>query len=164
MTPSLQRLIESLREELKQYGEMLAILDQQQECVLSRHTQDLLRTVVDIHAQAAQLQDVRRQRQHIQQDLTRELRADAKASIADLTRLVPADYQPLLQALVEENNQLLIRVQHRARQNHLLLNRSLELLQRFINVLAPGNAPVYNESGALLSAPLSTQPLYEAVG
>ena len=38
-----------------------------------------------------------------------------------------------VQALVEENNELLIRVQQRARQNHLLLSHAVELMQHLIN-------------------------------
>ena len=33
---------------------------------------------------------------------------------------------------MRENNELLVRVQQRARQNHLLLSRSVEMMQRFI--------------------------------
>ncbi len=46
-----------------------------------------------------------------------------------------------MQALVQENNELLVRVQQRARQNHLLLLRSLELMQKLINSLFPGSRP-----------------------
>ena len=58
------------------------------------------------------------------------------AAFADLIPLLPADYRPLLQALVEENNELLVRVRQRARQNHLMLRRSVELMQELLNTLA----------------------------
>ncbi len=54
-----------------------------------------------------------------------------------LIPLLPADYRPLVQALVDENNELLVRVRQRARQNHLLLSRSVELMQGLLNTLLP---------------------------
>ena len=79
--------------------------------------------------------------------------------------LLPQEYRPLMHALVDENNQLLLRVQQRARQNHLLLNRSVDLMERFINTLVPGSrAPTYDEAGHLFSATLPSRPIYEAVG
>jgi len=45
MIDALQTLIEALRDELKQYGEMLALLDQQQELVAGRAADELLHSV-----------------------------------------------------------------------------------------------------------------------
>ena len=79
--------------------------------------------------------------------------------------LVPAEYRPLLDALVRENNQLLFRVQQRARQNHLLLSRSLELMQRFLSTLFPTrDNQVYNDHGTRPIWAPTLRPLYEAVG
>jgi hypothetical protein len=88
-----------------------------------------------------------------------------EASFAALTPCAPAHYQPLLKALVEENNQLLMRVQQRARQNHLLLSRSLELMQNFLSTMFPAaRATAYTGEGTLFSTALPNRPLYEAVG
>ena len=57
-----------------------------------------------------------------------------------------------------------VRVQQRARQNHVLLRRSLELLDQFINSLCPAKAPVYDGTGSLLAGPETGASLYEAVG
>jgi len=71
----------------------------------------------------------------------------------------------LVNALVEENNSLLLRVQQRARQNHLLLNRSLELMQRLIATLLPvDRTTMYSGAGALFAPSLPKRALYEAVG
>ena len=59
------------------------------------------------------------------------------ASFAELVPLLPPDYQPLLMALVDENNELLFRVRRRARQNHVMLKRSVELMQQVMNSLSP---------------------------
>ena len=57
----------------------------------------------------------------------------------ELIPLLPEEYGPLLRALIDENNELLLRVQQRARLNYLLLiSVASTCMQRFINTLAPG--------------------------
>jgi flagellar biosynthesis/type III secretory pathway chaperone len=93
------------------------------------------------------------------------VKAVEDAPFAVLIPLMPEDYRPLLQALVQENNELLVRVQQRARQNHLLLNRALELMQRFMSSLFPGANPgTYNDTGHVLGATVRPHALYDAVG
>jgi flagellar biosynthesis/type III secretory pathway chaperone len=61
---------------------------------------------------------------------------------------MPPDYRPLAKALVDENNELLARVQQRARQNHLLLRRSLDLMQQLLHSLMPtAHSSVYDQQG-----------------
>jgi flagellar biosynthesis/type III secretory pathway chaperone len=70
-----------------------------------------------------------------------------------------------MQALVQENNELLVRVQQRARQNHLLLSRIVELMQRFLGTLFPDSPPTtYNDTGHVLAAGVAQRSLYDAVG
>ena len=51
MTELVHNFVESLREELKFYGELLALLDTQQEQVVRRLPEELLETVSSINAQ-----------------------------------------------------------------------------------------------------------------
>ncbi len=165
MTEFLNNLIESLREELKQYGEMLALLDQQQEMVVLRQTQDLLQTVAAINAQSGTIRAARLEREQYQRHLARHLGLPEAAGFAALVPVLPPDYRPLVSALVQENNSLLARVQQRARQNHLLLTRALELMQRLICSLFPANGTTtYNDTGGVLMPGLAPQSLYDAVG
>lgn len=164
MTELLQNFVESLREELKFYGELLALLDVQQEQVVRRLADDLLDTVSTIHCQGDVIQAARREREQRQRELARSLRLPDEARIADLLPLLPEACRPLVVALVEENNQLLARVQQRARQNHILLNRSVELMEQFINSFCAIGAPLYNETGTRTPPAAPGRPLYEAVG
>ena len=59
MTESLQKLIEVLRDELQQYGELLALLEQQQDLVTRRAADGVLRTVAAINEQYTIIQTVR---------------------------------------------------------------------------------------------------------
>src|ERR1700679_647497 len=69
----LHNLIEALREELKQYGEMLAVLELQQETVVQRQANDLLQNVADINAQAEVIAAVRHEREQHQRNFARHL-------------------------------------------------------------------------------------------
>jgi hypothetical protein len=148
MNEQLHNLIEALREELKQYGEMLALLDQQQELVVLRQGPVLLQSVPNVDAQAEAIRVVREEREQRRRHLARTLKLGEAAGFEELTAHLPLDYQPLIQALVHENNELLIRVQTRVRQNHLLLDHPVELMLKSINALVPGSqAATYAGAG-----------------
>jgi flagellar biosynthesis/type III secretory pathway chaperone len=166
MNDLLHNLIEALREELKQYGEMLAVLDQQQNTVVQRQVNDLLQNVAGINAQADVIAAVRREREQHQRNVARLLGLPDDASFAVITPCLPADYRPLVSALVEENNELLARVHHRTQQNHLLLSHAVELMQQLMTAIFPGGSPpkTYDNKGRLPVNPLPQQSFYESVG
>lgn len=165
MTDSLKNLIAVLREELKSYGELLALLDRQQDLVVSRSAEELYQSIGAIQTQAAVLEQMRAHRDECRRAVTESLQLPEETPFGILIPLLPPDYQPLVQALAQENNELLVRVQQRARQNHLLLCRSLELMQQFLNALLPGHdGGVYTDAGASRYRPLPASALYEAIG
>lgn len=165
MRENLEALIRALREELQQYGEMLALLDQQQECVTARAADDVLGSISAIQTQSAAVRQARAHREECRRVLALALEQSADAPFARIIPLLPVDYRPLVGALVQENNELLVRIQQRARQNHLLLHRSVEMLQRFLSRLMPAFSPaVYNDSGNMMGGSTAAHPLYEAVG
>jgi flagellar biosynthesis/type III secretory pathway chaperone len=165
MNYPLDHFIEALREELKQYGEMLALLDQEQDLVMQRQTVGIPPCVTAINAQSDTLQTVRMVREQRRRHLARTLALSEDCSFRELISRLPAEYQPLVQALVQENKELLVRVQQRARQNHLLLSRMVELMQKLISSIVPGTGPAtYTDGGLILAPTLPTQPLYDAIG
>lgn len=164
MTELIKRLVEDLRTELKEYGEMLALLEEQQEHLMSRRVDSVLDSVERINAQALVLHRTRATREKAQQSLARAVDCPDSAGILPLVEYFPEEYRSLLRALVAENNQLLVRVQQRGRQNYLMLSRAVELMQRFIASLTPGhNVIAYGDDGALF-ANSSPTVLYEALG
>jgi flagellar biosynthesis/type III secretory pathway chaperone len=166
MKELVQHLVESLREELKEYGEMLALLDLQQELVVKRQPQDLLQCVTAINTQAETIAAARQEREQRRRRVALQLNLDEETGFNTMIPHFPSEYRPLVHALVQENNELLIRVQQRAKQNHLLLNRIVELMQRFLGSLFPGTtAPTtYSGTGHTLAAALPQRPLYDAIG
>jgi flagellar biosynthesis/type III secretory pathway chaperone len=164
-TDDIQPLIGALRDELQQYGEMLALLDRQQDQVKARSANEIFQSISLIQAQAAAIQDARQHREQCRAAAALACRRTESAPFTDLIPLLPPDYRPLLQALVDENNQLLGRVRQRARQNHVLLRRSVELMQELLRTLFPSRqTSVYNGNGHKRGQLLNARPLYNAVG
>lgn len=165
MTEALEKLIGALREELQHYGEMLALLDQQQESAINRLADEMFVATTAIQNQAGVIQASRRERERRQRELARDCAVVESSTFVELIPMLPADYRPLVQSLVDENNALLQRVQQRARQNHLVLSRSVDLMQQFLGMLFPAReTQVYNGHGSRELHVLPTPPLYEAVG
>jgi flagellar biosynthesis/type III secretory pathway chaperone len=164
-TDSLEPLITALREELQQYGEMLALLDRQQEQVKARSAGEIFQSISLIQAQAAAIQAARQHREQCRGAAALACRQPENAPFTALIPLLPPDYRPLLQALVDENNQLLGRVRQRARQNHVLLRRSVELMQELLRTLFPArHTSVYNGHGLKRGPVIDARPLFNAVG
>jgi hypothetical protein len=153
----LNNFVESLREELKQFGEMLALLDTQRDQVVRRLPEELLATVAAINAQGQAIQAARSERAQRQRELASSLELPLGARAGALVPQLPAAYRPLVTALIQENNHLLARVRSRARQNHLLLSRAVEMMSRFINSVCSVGPPTYTQSGGVAQAmPAST--------
>jgi hypothetical protein len=165
MIDSIVTLVGALRDELQQYGEMLALLDRQQQQVIERAADEVFQSIGLVKAQSAAIQNARSRREDCREVVAVNLDQKPDAAFSEIIPLLPPDYQPLVGALVDENNSLLVRVRQRARQNHLLLSRSLELMQNLINTLFPGRETrVYNDQGAMRVRVAAATPLYEAVG
>jgi flagellar biosynthesis/type III secretory pathway chaperone len=165
MIDSIVILINALREELGHYGEMLALLDRQQQMVVARCAEEVFQSVVHIKAQATAIQKARAHREYCRSQLALALQQAEETRFGSLIPALPPDYRPLVTALVDENNELLVRVRRRVRQNHLLLSRSIELMQNLINTLVPGRETrLYNGQGSMNARRLPRRVLYEAVG
>ena len=165
MIAYLQNLIAALREELHEYGEMLARLDEQQELVMKREADGILQSVSTIQDQSVVIQRARETREARQNELAEKLGLGSDTEFSKILPRLPEDYRGLVQALVQENNALLTRIQSRARQNHLLLRQSLDLMQRFLSTLFPSHEPrVYNDGGQLFPHQAPAVSVYEAVG
>jgi flagellar biosynthesis/type III secretory pathway chaperone len=165
MIEPIERLIEALRQELQQYGEMLTLLDHQHQFITSRAAEDVFQSMTPIQAQGAIIQSARAYREECRRDIARTLQQPDNADFSVLIPLLLADYRPLIQALVDENNELLVRVRQRARQNHLLLSRSVELMKGLLNTLLPSRETrVYNGHGNMHTHNNVTRSYYDAVG
>lgn len=165
MNEALETLIQALREELQQYGEMLARLDQQQEFVTRRSSADLLQATSEIELHSQIMVQARQFRTECQARVARELGCDSDATFAELIPKFPGPYRPLVAALVQENNESLGRIHQRSRQNHILLCRSLELMSRLLGNLMPGShSPVYTDRMNVSNGAFPAHAMYQAIG
>ena len=162
MKEQLDKLVRNLREELIQYGELLALLEQQQEMIVNRSADGLIQNLTSIHAQMAEIAKARGCREQCRNELAVSLDLDGESQIKEMYSSFPVEYQSLVEALVDEVNELLIRANQRLRQNHLLLSRSLEFMQKLIQSLFPTQAgQTYDQSGLIGSAYVPQRTTYE---
>ena len=152
MIDQIELLVERLRDELKQYGELMALLDRQQELVLQRDADGIQATAEQIDQQSIVLEDLKSIRQQVQEDLAQVLGMPSVTTIEELLPHMPEAYRPLIKALVEDNNFSIQRIGRVARQNHMLLSRSIEMVGGLIRSICPEQSPnVYNGSGEVVS-------------
>ena len=125
----LEDLIEALRGELQQYGEMLARFDDAAANNTPDLVEDSLVWVKPIQEQERILQLILRRRAGVQRQVTRCLGLPEDASLKRIIPLLPGQHQLQVRALMDENMELSARVQQRADQKRQLLRRSLHLME-----------------------------------
>jgi hypothetical protein len=141
----LQNLIESLREELRQFGEMLMLLEHQQELLRSRQLPDLFPSVAAISAHAESLRAARQEREQRRRDFAARLALPEDTGLHQIVAHLPTDYRPLLEALIRENHELHSRSQQGARDNQAALGRAVEVMHGILDpafAACPGNQVV----------------------
>ena len=121
----INRLIESLREEMTQYGELLALMQEQQALILSQQPRELLVNSNEVNGQMVNIKTARQAREKAQVALATHLGAPQETTIRQITGYLPEEYRPLLAALVDEINALPQNVHIWLRQNDLMMKRSL---------------------------------------
>ena len=119
MNAKLDDLIGLLREELQHYGELLALLDQQQEQIIQRASDDVINTSAAIDAQLVITQTSRAARDASYAKLCEAAGLPGDAAFKAVSKHLPEARRAQIEALIQENNALLLRVQARARQNHV---------------------------------------------
>jgi len=166
MNEELNNLIAILREELTQYGEVLALMQEQQELIINRAANELLVNLNTVNSQMEQVAQVRQQRELARQQLVDSLGGTEETTFRQMTEMLPAEVQPLIDALVQEINQMLQNVQKWLRQNHILLKRSLDLMQTIMKNMFPSSSAVagtYGRGGQVSPVNPPPRSLYEGI-
>lgn len=159
---NLQQLIDALRNELQQYGEMLALLDNQQELMRSRAVSNIPGSMAAINDQTAAIQSARAQRETLQRGIAQSVGRGPDSTFSDILPALPAAYRPLVSALVAENNALLRRVRESAQKSQTLLRKTSDDMQQVVTALPGGDTAFRIQTPILLPVqPEST--LYEAI-
>jgi hypothetical protein len=166
MNEELNNLVNALREELTQYGEVLALMQEQQELIINRAANDLLINLNRVNEQMERVAIARNQREICRQHLVAALGGAEGTTFRQMTEMLPPEVQPLLDALVQEINHMLQNIQRWLKQNHLLLKRSLDLMQTIMKNMFPSAeaaAGTYGRGGQV--SPVNPPPssLYEGI-
>jgi flagellar biosynthesis/type III secretory pathway chaperone len=138
MNDSLQCLIQALQNELGEYGALLHLFEQQQNCVLRHDSTGYLELNLLVEEQMATLARCRSLRQGLAGAVAREYGKTPETPIIEMAESLPAPRRPLIRALVEEINRLVERARRRAQQNQLLLARCIDTARSVISTLRPG--------------------------
>lgn len=164
MKPELDNLVDALRLEMTQYGELLALMQEQQELIINRSAQELLKNLQKVNSQMQQIADARAVREKCRLALASTVGGGKEISFRDMSQRLPSEYQPLLGALVGEINHLLSNVQKWLRQNHLLLRRSIDLMQHIVQQLFPdATTRTYSRGGMVTPVTPPPSSLYEGI-
>ena len=165
MNTTWERVADCLRDEVQEYGGLLRLFEEQQECVFNRDPDRLLQLIESIKEAAQRAEEIRFRRESCIRLFAVELGHAAGESLRSLLPAVDDEARPLLQALIDEVNRLIHRVRRITRQNHLLLSRTVELQQGILRQFYPGAfTPTYSALGRISVAPASPLPAYHAAG
>lgn len=139
MYAELDNLINTLRQELVQQSELLALLEQQQEAVLLSDAEAALRVTEQINGVMARILDLRRERTRYCRALAGRLGRPDTATVTDLAAELPDDHRLLVMALLDQNEHLLGRIHDVSHQNVQLLTHSVHLMEKFMNEFFGGD-------------------------
>jgi len=128
----LQQLIEALREELQQCGEMLAQLDEPARMASVNPTGAAWPGMPRADALLA----AREAREFSRQQMAWAAQKPQAVSLGELIPNLPQDHQPLVGALVQENEALWRRVYDRLQQDFCWLDRAREASRQSLDLIS----------------------------
>ena len=158
-------LAECLRDEVQEYGGLLRLFEEQQDCVFRRDAERLLQLIETIKDATQTAEAARRHREECVSAFAVDCGREAAVTLRSLLPCVDNQVRPLIEALIDEVNRLIHRVRRLARQNHLLLARTVELQQGLLRQFYPGAfTPTYSAHGRVAMAAAGSLPAYHAAG
>lgn len=163
MITDWEPLADALRGEMQEYGGLLNLFDEQQAAILRREPDTVLAVTDAIGAQLRAITARRTQRESLVKACAVHVGKADTSSLRELLVFFGDSVRPLLQALIEEVNSLVTRTKRRARQNHMLLARSIEVSQQILQRLNPeAVSKTYSPKGRLRIAASGAKPRYLA--
>jgi len=144
-------ITECLRNELQEYGALLALFEEQQANLLRRDADQVAALALSIEEQARATNFSRERREQCVSEFALKQGCAPDTSLRQLLPHFPVEVQPLLGALITEINHLIHRIRRDARQNQMLLSRVVEAHDEALRTLMPGTfkARTYSASGTV---------------
>ena len=140
MTKDWEPIAQCLRAELADYGGLLNLFQEQQQCARSRDSGVVLNFATRIEAQARLVAQSRTRRERAMAEFAGKTGNPEATSLRTMLSLVEPDARPLLKALFTEVNILLHRVRRASQQNHSVLSRAAEVHLETLQHLGPAGS------------------------
>lgn len=150
MSTSWEIITERLRNELQEYGALLGLFADQQANLLRRDATAVLELANAIEEQTQTMQTCREHRDEAILRFATENQQPGSKTLRQLLGFFPAEVQPLIQALIDEINHLIHRIRRGARQNQMMLSRTVEAHEDALRTLRPDLYPnTYSRRGSI---------------
>ena len=132
-----EMIADYLRDELAGYGGLLHFFETQQRAIFDRDVNTVLQLVGEIDRHGVILTEARTRREESVAAFATENNRPSNSSLRSLFPCVEANARPLLEALINEINALILRVRRMSRHNHALLLRTVEVHQETLSRIRP---------------------------
>lgn len=141
-------LVELLRTEVQEYGGLYNLLERQQREIFKRDPELVMGTNAEIESYMGDMGTLRDQRESKVREMAQACGADEEQSLSKMLPFFPDFTRPMLQALVDEINHMVKRTRQKARQNFMLLSRTMEITHETFQSLQPENySKTYSKKG-----------------
>ncbi|HNX05580.1 MAG TPA: flagellar export chaperone FlgN [Opitutales bacterium] len=145
-----EELADALRDELAEYGGLLALLDEQRDAISKGGVDSVLEAAEKVREQARAAEARRNMREEVGARLARHFGRDPDATVRDLVSAIPPGARPMFDSLIEQGSQVAALAQKKVRRNALMLARATDLNDRLIMALRPQSATrAYNKRGGV---------------
>lgn len=141
-------LVDLLREEVQEYGGLYNLLDRQQSEIFNREPDLVMQTNADIESQMSAMNVLRERREEQVKMMAERCSCDDSLSLTNMLPRFPEFIRPMLKALIDEVNGMVSRTRRKARQNYLLLSRTMEITQEVLRMAKPDDfSKTYSRKG-----------------
>ncbi len=141
-------LVDLLREEVQEYGGLYNLLERQQDEIFNGEPDSVMRTNGAIETHMGQMNTLREKREAKVRAMATEVQCEEDLSLKKMLPRFPEYIRPMLEALIDEVNAMVSRTRRKARQNYLLLSRTMEITQEALRMSEPDNfSKTYSRKG-----------------
>jgi flagellar biosynthesis/type III secretory pathway chaperone len=137
MTVNSDNLIEALRNEMQEYGGLLSLFNDQQTAILERKPDLVMAAQEAITQQVDTIHACRKLREESARVVAKAAGQNPDSTVRALVESCAEAVRPLLHALLDEVNRLILKTRRRAQQNQMLLARSIEVSQQILQRINP---------------------------
>lgn len=141
-------LVDLLREEVQEYGGLHNLLERQQSEIFNRESDLVMLTNEDVERHMGMMNTLRERRESKVHSMASQCDCDPELSLRNMLPHFPDFIRPMLEALIDEVNAMVTRTRRKARQNYLLLSRTMEITQKALSMTEPENySKTYSRKG-----------------